>query len=248
MAWVRENSFEIELVCHDQAATVRVTRDGILEMDGYNPQHEQALMEFCGVDPSPCFEAYRRWDDAPAKIILTHFSLTYFSMCRLVLDWAEHVSWMIFDRTSSLTNQRTHRMFDEARELVDIREDLHSGTTMSPKKASRGITIENNLRFFISHLQVDLTHPAHPASRHALDAAGAGINVARTSDYFFDSAQARFFVIENGSDAVNFAARACESKHRGGARREQNWQVRRFIDVMSALKHKQPWPPLKWTK
>jgi hypothetical protein len=146
---------------------------------------------------------------------------------------------------------RIRRVFDEARELVNIREECYAlyGNAMGviPRKpADRIVELESNLKYINTYFNND---PNFRASSKAIEAIHSGLNAALlASQYRSDSTNGRFFVIESGKDSAKFAIQAFKARNQGSAQREQTWQVRRFIDVMSAKKHKQPWPPLKWTK
>jgi len=147
MAWVREEAFETGFACRGETVIVRVTRAGTLEMEGYDLEYDQASMEFYG-DRTPCYEMYKKWDDNPSFIIVDYFSMPYFVLFKLAIDWAEHVSWMI-PRPSHLT-PRMARMFDEAKEYVNLAESIFINNIQPddiPRKdADKLISLGNNFK------------------------------------------------------------------------------------------------------
>jgi hypothetical protein len=260
MAWVREEAFETGFACRGETVIVRVTRAGTLEMEGYDLEYDQASMEFYG-DRTPCYEMYKKWDDSPAETIVKHFNVTYYELCKLAIDWAEHVSWMVIlglgSSSSAASLKFTHGVFGEMREYVDI-EGLRSNyvnfETLKyiPKESlsetvRRQKDLEDSLRMYSSFY----------GSMNRFEAAGAAVtalanalDVAKASEWNREGdAEYGYRLIRNsGIQAARAAVEAAERKKSGGGKREKTWQVRRFIDVMSSIKHKQPWPPLKFTK
>jgi hypothetical protein len=251
MVWVREESFEQGFACNGEVATVRMTRDGILEMEGYDWEHEQALMEFYRMEPSQCYDMCSRWDASPAYIILKYFNVLDYDACRLALDWAEHTSWMIRGAGLTVEYGRIRRAFHEARELIDIREKVYTNYKDDFRAApfdmsARYTAIVNNIKYigayFRGSSECNTSNKATKAMSYGI---GAVVEASRGTH---GQAYTRFMIIEDSRSAAKLAVEAAEAAKSGGAQREKRWQVRRFIDVMSAKKHYQPWPPLKWTK
>jgi len=254
MPWVREESFETGFACHGAVVMARVTRDGALELDGYDLQYEQAYMEFYGGEPSACFDMYQHWEALPARMIMKYFNIMYYDIPRLALDWAEHVSWIIPVTMSLKTDiSRRGRVFDEARELIQAREDTYNSwgdkTEHIPVKiANRMVALQNNVKYFSQYYaRIRMAHGGSGTS--ACFAVQCGLRSALdASRYRRDSENGRFLSIEQAISAANDATDAITRRGKKSDQHEKAWQVRRFIDVMSAKKHKQPWPPLKWTK
>ena len=248
MAWVRENSFETNFSCHGEVVTVRATRAGTLEMDGYDLQYDQAQMEFYG-EITSCMDMYRSWDSLPASVIIKYFSMPYFTLCRLALDWAEHTSWMIASKNARYARGDAQRhvreTFDMIRKFIDIEEELINCRQTELRFSQHEREREISARGQSNYVPI----PTQAATFAAAAVSELPIIATTTRQKRHDMLDNTYNIIQKESKMiVTYTIKAAELNRRGGGNREKTWQVRRFIDVMSAMKHNQPWPPLKWTK
>lgn len=246
MAWVREESYKKTFQCHGSDIVAEINRAGELTLHGYDPIFEQALIEF-GEEKTTCYQIYRGWAALPAEMIISYFDITSVVLVKFIIDCAEHVSWMLStERVYGWNAKFKQEALGLARELISKQEFFY--------RRGRGVTEKERLELSDLRAAVSLKQKSFPLT--GIGPAGfvatALSSALKLSLEMAGSLGSGFSYTpkEIAIDVVSDADEAYSMKHDKKSRglRERVWQVRRFIDVMSAIEHNQPWPPLKWTK
>lgn len=247
MAWVREESYKKTFHCHGTEVVAEINRAGELILHDYDPVFEQALIEF-GEEKTTCYQIYRGWADLPAEIIISHFDISEVVLAKFILDCAEHVSWILSTaRIYGWNAKFKQEALDLAREFINKQQFFYL--------RGKGVTEKERLELLDLRAAVSLKQKSIPFSSRISPSGFAALALSQALKLSLQMAGSlgsgfgyvpREIAIEVVSDSDHAYSLKHGKKSRG--LKERVWQVRRFIDVMSAIKHEQPWPPLKWTK
>lgn len=222
---------------------VEISHDGSLEFLDYNVTHDQAALEF-GYPETNAVELLKKWNDDALFVIcvLTQIPINY--IARLALDWAEHVAdayaaYGYYDRGGA---DKLVSILNSARRQIGALEDeVANETILNLKVLQRGANEKLG-----EHPDQIARHAAHatwsalavlPASNRISDTQGR--RMASTAAEHARSTKAEY------AHLVLTERRFMENEE--AKKKEELWQIRRFVDCMEAVGQGFDWPDMKVT-
>lgn len=82
--------FWFTVPCHGEPIKIGINRNMQVELAGYDPEYEQAMVEF-GETPSPCKRIIGNWDYAPIEVLLKEVPVPIHVKELIFADWTEHL-------------------------------------------------------------------------------------------------------------------------------------------------------------
>jgi hypothetical protein len=217
---------------------VEISHDGSLEFLNYNITHDQAALEF-GYPVTVAINLLEAWNDDALFVIcvLTQIPINY--IARLALDWAEHVAdaytaYGYYDRGGA---DKLVSILNSARRQIGALEDeVTNETILNLKVLQRGANEKLG------------EHPDQIA-RHAAHATWSALAVLPASNRISDTGGRRM------ASAAAERARSTKAEYihlvlmenEEAAKKEELWQIRRFVDCMEAVGQGFDWPDMKVT-
>jgi hypothetical protein len=201
-----------------QSFEVEITRDGEMVFCDPDTEYEIAFAAMGG-DKTPAVKLLDLWRDSPIDGIFKCLGLDKNTMVLLAADWAEHVL-PIFERKYN-KDKRPRKSIKAVRDFVAGKigaDDLHEACDAA-------------------------WAAAEAAAKAAAVAALAAAAVAEAAAVAAVAAVAA----EAAADAADAAAYDRSEDHispewQQAYDAERAWQVRRFVDVMTALRAGKKWP------
>jgi hypothetical protein len=248
---------EIKKQCWDKEVKIEVSRDGMLTMYGYDPQHDQAMAEFHNENTSVCLWIAKEWDINPAVVIDYEFCPDKRFRNLLALDMVDRFH----------TSELFERMYPEGADddAVAKHQALiakYLDVVREAVSRDRDVEVLDKLLLIVKRIRNWSQHIL-PRDRKSNRPLSVSFGENYTFGYFMDAIDfvydysdynrgSRRNVVNEVVSMIASAVAYASAKKRGPEfdrvyGDEVAWFVRRFVDVFESHEAGETWPPLEVT-
>jgi hypothetical protein len=209
--------------CNGDDVTVSIDYDGILTLDGYDPEYDQAAQEF-GYEPTTCHEIIEEWEKGWYFRIIAKYYCRFVDsqdIAKAIATMAEHAGEFV-TKNDLFNNakQKQPRVFREHMMVINVLKDYaKTGINMSPN--------------FIEEWRKDV-HMAGSRFFSARDLAGSDYSDAMSNAmmWLINPEHATYGLMDIWN-CTEFLAMSVAHVGVPGidAESEKIWQLRCFIDI-----------------
>jgi len=247
--------FEKEL--NDKPVQVEVTREGDLVFPDHDIAHDLAACEF-GYPKTDAVYLYESWKDDPVGALLVQLSRNNIdekTIALIAIEWAKHVL-PIFERMNP-KSRRPRILLDASKSFLDGTMShfsfKHLRTRLKDLGAGYGSrNIGPQTGSVLARLA---SHGASKAAILASKSATATFDIAHgVANLSRNAAGYDFCVSNNVSTAGSIISRLggaflfdISQALKDAEKRESDWQIRRFVDVVEAVSQGLDWPDIAVT-
>ena len=217
---------------------VEISHDGSLEFLNYNIRHDQAAAEF-GYPVTVAIELLDAWKRDATKVISRHGSISMKHLALLALDWAEHVAdaYKVYGYDKRGGADRLVNILNSARHRIEPTGDNVSGENI--------LNLETLARGAYDKIG---EHPSEEA-KYAARATYHAIMVL--PEFKRQDEPVARIVASSAAECARSTSLdylyLVLTENEEAAKKEELWQIRRFVDCMEAVGQGFDWPDMKVT-
>jgi len=266
-----------EFFCTNQkldSLRVTINYDGSITIRDFDYEYEQSMVEF-GENPSECLNTWNIWSSGQPEKIFTGLSVDAYELTKIAIDWLKHAVTnllQILDElefglkkisAGDIVKERAPQTYgDVFRISIKLCEEAIDYSSEHRKDMSKFSIIKIDLfsqvdsyKDFLQDKQiVAFLESIHPATTYGILATWKLLEIAKVFlgsnyEYAFYKLSMRSSIQEI---AVYCRKLAYVVAHPGfripkESDEERVWQIRRFIDIIDAVKNYRPYPMLAET-
>lgn len=234
-----ELSFIFLEPCGEQLVDVEITRGGDLILHEYDIDEDITLEEM-GYETSRCLQLVKDWEEEPVRVLVDRMYLDFDVALRLGVDWVRHVIEQLTEEEQE--QLETAQVYEMLEMIEGVAHDEFDRIAMSRLWKHHVSIREGRFDFFPTIRAVTVAKSAGSVMR-----AASTVAAIKKDALNYSYQQAVSFIKDN----LTKAAVAVRKDFKSQEEREEEglWQIRRFVDVITAVQSKKKrYPPLEATE